>query len=84
VEVVATDGPIGETRKVALRRIATGFPSEHLAFVTAYRDRSGAAFKKTVDALAWCSFAWFLSEPDHLVQLYAGGDGPVRRLSDWA
>ena len=85
VEVVATDGPIGETRKAALLRIAeqAGFAPAHVAFVTAYLDRSASAFRKTVDALAWDSFAWFMSEPDHLLRLYEGGAAKVRRLSDW-
>lgn len=85
VEVVATDGPIGETRKAALLRIAeeAGFPPAHVAFATAYLDRSAPAFKKTVDNLAWGSFAWFMSEPDHLVRLYEGGPEAVKRLSDW-
>jgi hypothetical protein len=54
-----------------------------VAFVTAYLDRSAAAFKKTVDALAWGSFAWFVSEPDHLLQLHRGGTVSVKRLSYW-
>ena len=85
VEVVATDGPIGETRKAALLRIAeeAGFPPAHVAFVTAYLDRSSAAFKKTVDALAWGSFAWFMSEPDNLLRLCQGAPETVKRLSDW-
>jgi hypothetical protein len=85
VEVVATDGPIGETRKAALLRIAkeAGFPAEHVTFVTAYLDRSAGAFTKTVAGLAWGSFAWFMSEPDHLLRLYEGGGVKVKRLSDW-
>nr|WP_316652733.1 BsuBI/PstI family type II restriction endonuclease [uncultured Gellertiella sp.] len=71
VEVVASDGPISEQRKSALLQISdkAGFPREHIAFVTAYPDRSRAAFRKTVDILAWGSFAWFASEPDHLLHL---------------
>ena len=71
IEVVATDGPVNERRKKALQDLASdaGFPLDHVAFVTAYLDRSGAAFKKTVDALAWGSYAWFVSEPDGLVEL---------------
>jgi hypothetical protein len=71
VEAVATDGPINDRRRRALEESATkaGFPAEHVAFVTAYLDRSGQAFKKTVDALAWGSYAWFVSEPDGLVEL---------------
>jgi hypothetical protein len=71
VEVVATDGPVNERRKKALEDLATnaGFPLQNLAFVTAYLDRSGTSFKKTVDALAWGSYAWFVSEPDGLIEL---------------
>jgi hypothetical protein len=60
-----------------------GFAPEHVAFVTAYLDRAAAAFKKTVDALAWGSFAWFTSEPDHVLRLHQGGTESVMRLSDW-
>jgi hypothetical protein len=85
VEVVATDGPIGETRKAALLKIAeeAGFPPAHVAFVTAFLDRGAPAFKKTVDALAWGSFAWFMSEPEHLLRLYEGEASKVKQLSDW-
>lgn len=74
VEAVATDGPVNERRKKALKELATnaGFPSEHVAYVTAYLDRSGSPFKKTVDALAWGSYAWFVSEPDGLIELRTG------------
>jgi hypothetical protein len=71
VQAVATDGPVNERRKAALEELATtaGFSLQHVAFVTAYLDRSEAAFKKTVDTLAWGSYAWFASEPDGLVEL---------------
>jgi hypothetical protein len=74
VEAVATDGPVNERRKKALEELATnaGFPLRDVAHVTAYRDRGGAAFKKTVDALAWDSYAWFVSEPDGLIELRTG------------
>lgn len=69
VEVVATDGPISERRKEALEALVaeTGFPAEHVAFVTAFLDRSAGPFKKTVDSLAWGSYAWFAAEPERLV-----------------
>jgi len=38
--------------------------------VTAYRDRDHPAFRKTMSSLAWNSFAWFLSEPDHVIGLH--------------
>jgi BsuBI/PstI restriction endonuclease domain/BsuBI/PstI restriction endonuclease HTH domain len=74
VEAVATDGPVNDRRKKALEDLATeaGFPLQHIAYVTAYLDRSGAPFKKTVDALAWGSYAWFVSEPDGLIELKTG------------
>jgi hypothetical protein len=73
-EVVATDGPINARRKKALEELANdaGFPLEHVAFLTAYLDRSRPSFKKTVDSLAWGSFAWFSAEPDHLMELSDG------------
>ena len=77
VEAVASDGPINERRKRALEDLAqqAGFPLEHVAFVTAYLDRSGGPFKKTVDTLAWGSYAWFVSEPEGLMKLSANQKG---------
>jgi BsuBI/PstI restriction endonuclease domain/BsuBI/PstI restriction endonuclease HTH domain len=71
VEVVATDGPISESRKQALLEIAEGarISPERIAFVTAYRDRGDPAFKKTFGTLAWNTLVWFMSEPDHVVVL---------------
>lgn len=79
-EVVATDGPINARRKKALEDLANdaGFPLEHVAFLTAYLDRSRPSFKKTVDSLAWGSFAWFSAEPDYLMEL---SDGERSRLT---
>lgn len=79
VEVVATDGPITPARRQALSKIATdaGFPNERVAFVTAYLDRSHAAFKKTVAELDWHSFAWFAAEPEHIVVLHDGASAAV-------
>jgi len=74
IEVVATDGPINARRKAALEILSreAGFGTEDIAFVTAYLDRAGAAFRKTVSELAWGSYAWFASEPDCLVELSEG------------
>jgi hypothetical protein len=71
VEVVATDGPISEARRNALLETAEGasISAERIAFVTAYRDRSDPAFKKTVGALAWNTLAWFMAEPGHIIVL---------------
>ena len=79
VEVVATAGPINEARRTALVEVAleADFHPEQLAFVTAYADRSDAAFKASVSELAWQTFAWFMSEPNHIVVLRRG-DGDRR------
>lgn len=78
-EVVASDGPINRTRKVALTALALEAGFE--AFLTAYLDRSSAPFKKTVSELAWGSYARFASEPDHLIDLR---DGRPLKLSQIA
>jgi BsuBI/PstI restriction endonuclease domain/BsuBI/PstI restriction endonuclease HTH domain len=71
VEVVATDGPISESRKQALMEIAKDakIPPERIAFLTAYRDRDEPAFKKTFGAVAWNTLVWFMAEPEHVVML---------------
>ncbi len=73
-EVVATDGPINRERKNILTNLAVeaGFDEHHLAFLTAFLDRSSAPFKKAIPDLAWGSYAWFVSEPDHLIDLKDG------------
>lgn len=71
IEVVATDGPINRERKVTLTRLAleAGFNEKNLAFMTAFSDRSASQFRKAISELAWGSYAWFSSEPDHLIDL---------------
>lgn len=80
VEVVATDGAITERRRQAVWNLtdAAGFKREQIAFLTAYQDRAAAGFKKTVAQLAWGTFAWFASEPEHLVMLREGTGAPVQ------
>ncbi|WP_175992793.1 BsuBI/PstI family type II restriction endonuclease [Burkholderia vietnamiensis] len=80
-EVVASDGPINRERKAALTAMAleAGFDERHLAFLTAYLDRSGQPFRKSISELAWGSYAWCASEPEHLMELWAGN---ARKLSD--
>ena len=84
VEVVATAGPVSEARQAALMSVATeaGFSENQVAFLTAYADRDDAAFKASVSELAWRSFAWFMSEPDHIVALHRGAGAEQVRLSD--
>lgn len=83
IEVVASDGSITSQRRDALARIATdaGFPLRQIAFVTAYLDRSQAAFRKTIPELAWGSFAWFASEPGHILALHEGNITPLSLIA---
>ena len=79
VEVVATDGAITARRQEAIYAItdAAGFQRSQVTVLSAYQDRQTAGFKKTVAQLAWDTFAWFVSEPDHIVVLRSGGQQPV-------
>lgn len=79
-EVVATDGPINRQRKAALTKIAqeAGFEEAHLAFLTAFMDRSATYFRKAIVEIAWGSFVWLAAEPDHLIALH---DGTPKQLS---
>ena len=74
VEIVATDGPVSESRQAALWEIADegGFNERQVVFVTAFEDRETAAFRSSVSQLAWRSFAWFMSEPDNIIILRQG------------
>jgi hypothetical protein len=69
VEVVATDGAITSRRQEAIYAItdAAGFHRSQIAFVTAYLDRDSTGFRKTISALAWNAFVWFVSEPENIV-----------------
>lgn len=84
VEVVASAGPVSDARQSALLAIATeaGFRDNQVAFVTAYADRDDAAFKRTVSELAWRSFAWFMSDAEHIIALHGGTHVDQVHLSD--
>ena len=83
VEVVSTDGPVTEQRKAGILELLAaspmGYAPEDAVFVTAYRDRGARPVPKAIRELAWGSFAWFMSEPDNLVQLH---DVPPRQLKE--
>jgi hypothetical protein len=85
VEAVASAGEITEARRAAFLELITGagFDAGHVAFVTAFQDRNGAAFKRAVANLAWGSFAWCLSEPEHLIVFDGTVPGGIRVLSDF-
>lgn len=83
VGVVHSDGAITHRRQQALWKLTDvpGFERKRVAFVSAYNDRDSPGFKKTVTALAWRSFAWFASEPDHVLVMWDGSLRPAL-LSD--
>lgn len=85
VEAVATDGPVTEARREALLGLLTaaGFKPEQAAFVSAFEDRDTAAFRKALADLAWGSFAWCLSEPDHVIAFDGRDPRAVRRLVEF-
>ena len=81
VEVVATAGPVSAARQTVLWGIAeeAGFNEKQVVFVTAFEDRDTATFRSSVSQLAWRSFAWFMSEPDHIIILHQGAhDGQIK------
>ena len=84
VEVVATDGPVNEARQAALMGIATeaGFREHQVAFVMAYAVRDAGAFNGSVSEIAWRSFVWFMSEPEHIMVLHRGANADQALLSE--
>ena len=85
VEAVATDGPVTDARRGALIQMVTaaGFEESHVAFVTAFQDRNASAFKRAIPSLAWGSFAWCVSEPEHLIAFDGRQPGGTRHLADF-
>ncbi|HEX9736660.1 MAG TPA: BsuBI/PstI family type II restriction endonuclease, partial [Thermoanaerobaculia bacterium] len=76
VECVVTDGPINERRKHELEELALGggFLPTDCAYVTTFLDRDRSPFKRMAASLAWGTFVWFSTEPEHLVFLRKGGE----------
>jgi hypothetical protein len=85
IEAVATAGEITEARRAGLLELTTsaGFKASRVAFVTAFADRNSGAFKRAISNLAWRSFAWCLSEPEHLIVLDGTAPGGLRLLTDF-
>ena len=84
VEIVATAGSVNESRRNALLDMATeaDFREKQVAFVTAFSDRDAPAFKGSVSELAWRSFVWFASEPEHVIVMHRGTGAQEVYLSD--
>jgi hypothetical protein len=81
-EAVASEGPVDELRQQDLTSILTqaGFQPADGAFLTAYLDKVSAPYRATAHELAWCSFAWFVSEPDHLLHMREAAN--LKKLSE--
>jgi hypothetical protein len=81
VEVVFSDGSVDEGRRAQLWNLLASSPRnyapEDAAFVSVYTDRAARAASRAIRELAWGSFAWFVLEPEHLVQFR---DSPPRTL----
>ncbi|WP_343029371.1 BsuBI/PstI family type II restriction endonuclease [Janthinobacterium sp. CAN_S7] len=69
IEVVNSDGAMTQQRKDAFIEMArrANFPQEQCHFGTAFEDRVHGGFTKTWPQLAWGTFVWFRSEPEHLL-----------------
>lgn len=79
VEVVASARPVHVERRQALLEIATsgGHDPAHVAFVTVFLDHTRPEHRNDAPALAMGSFAWFASEPDHIIHLRSPEGGTV-------
>ena len=84
VECVVSDGEITRRRREELEALASrgGVSAQRCAYVTAFRDRSDAIFRRVASSLTWGSFAWFASEPDHLLFFRRGGEVPTPDLAE--
>lgn len=69
VEIVATDGPMTESRRAAIYRLTdhAGYSRSSVALMTAFMDRDTPEYRKASSTTAWGTFVWIASEPDNLV-----------------
>jgi hypothetical protein len=83
VECVATEGPISEPRRAELEAlaVAAGYSPSDCTYVSAFEDRADSPFARMSASLAWGSFVWFKTEPDHIVFLREGGEERSTTLS---
>ncbi len=84
IEIVFTAGPVDANRKAQILDMMAqskhGYTGADAAFVTVYKDRSAAPAGRASRELAWGTFAWFVSEPDHLVQFHSERPGTLAAL----
>lgn len=75
LECVATGGVMTDERMGALRAwlMANNLGGVQSAFGSVFLDRSEQVYRRLVGTVAWGSFVWFASEPEHLLAMYQGG-----------
>lgn len=80
VEVVATDGPVTESRKQELLKLtdAAGFPADQVSFVSAFEQRGSQPLKKRFSGIAVDSLIWCMAEPGVLIWLGESKELPFR------
>jgi hypothetical protein len=83
VECVVSDGIVDERRHAELEALAlqAGYRPADCAYVTVFRDRAQSIFQRKSASLVWGSFAWFETEPDHIILLRAGTEERATSLS---
>ncbi len=83
VECVATAGPVTDARRASLEAlaVASGYSRKDVAYVTVFSDRSLPPFRANAPALAWGSFAWFVTEPDEVIFVRKGTQGRKTMLA---
>jgi hypothetical protein len=83
VECVATDGAVTQRRRAELESLAAeaGFPPADCAHLTVFLDRASSPFARIAASLAWRSFAWFATEPDHILFFREGQEERSSRLA---
>ena len=69
IEVVASDGPLTDSRKADLLAWAeaNGLRRDRCCFLTAFASRTASTSKRDLPRLASGSFAWFADEPGHIL-----------------
>lgn len=75
LECVATGGAMTDERVRTLRAWLTvnNLIGAQCAFGSVFLDRSEQVYRRLVGGVAWGSFVWFASEPEHLMALIEGG-----------
>lgn len=78
VEVVATDGPITESRKEQLLSLTANAGFNKVAFISAFENRNAAPLKKRLSGIAVDSLIWCRAEPDLLIWLGENQELPFK------